>query len=228
MSANADWTIKNLSTLGISARSINDSGQIAGSSASSSGIFPGHVVITGPDGVGITDLGTFGSFSSYAIDINNSGQVIGGNFNSKLFITGANGVGMTALPSASDALEMVPTVINDSGQVAGGVITAYDVRLPCPECEPIERAISYAYITGPDGIGITNLSGLGGNSSIAYGINNSGQAVGFSYLPDNINYHAFITGPNGTGVTDLGTLGGSTSIAMGINNLGQVTQGRRI
>jgi len=66
----------------------------------------------------------------------------------------------------------------------------------------------------------TELGTLGGSSSIAYGINDSGQVVGYSYLTGNGSYHATLW--NSAMATDLGTLGGSSSIANGINNSGQV------
>ena len=66
----------------------------------------------------------------------------------------------------------------------------------------------------------TALGTLGGSSSIAYGINNAGQVVGYSYLTGDVSYHATVW--NGAVATDLGTLGGSSSIAQDINNFGQV------
>ena len=73
---------------------------------------------------------------------------------------------------------------------------------------------------------VTDLGTLGGTSSSAYGINNSGQVVGGAttsssdtYYP----YHAFLW-QNGSGMQDLGALGGSfsSSCAYGINDRGEV------
>ena len=80
--------------------------------------------------------------------------------------------------------------INDAGQVVG-----YCRRGP------------HAFITGPNGVGMTDLGTLGGDYSVAYGINDAGQVVGYSSTAAGA-HHAFITGPNGVGMTDLGTLGG--------------------
>ena len=88
--------------------------------------------------------------------------------------------------------------INDAGQVVGYSETA--------------NGQIHAFITGPDGAGMTDLGTLGGDFSIAYGINDAGQVVGES-TTDNGQIHAFITGPDGVGMTDLGTLGGSYSSA---------------
>jgi probable HAF family extracellular repeat protein len=52
----------------------------------------------------------------------------------------------------------------------------------------------HAFITGPDGVGMRD---LGGGSNVAYDINDSGQAVGFSFT------HVFITGPDGVGMTAI-------------------------
>src|SRR5690349_2211472 len=39
--------------------------------------------------------------------------------------------------------------------------------------------------------GLTDLGTLGGNTSYALGINDSGTVVGYSYLADNVTRHAF-------------------------------------
>ena len=71
---------------------------------------------------------------------------------------------------------------------------------------------------------VTNLGTLpGGYASYAYGINNSGQVVGYSYSSPAGYYHAFLYS-NGS-MTDLGTLPGGAplqSYAYGINNTGQI------
>ena len=71
---------------------------------------------------------------------------------------------------------------------------------------------------------MTELGTLGGFGNIAYGINDAGQVVGYSYTAG--VEHAFITGPNGVGMTDLNSLvslpGGVLTDATEINNLGQV------
>ena len=101
----------------------------------------------------------------------------------------------------------VAFAINAAGQVVGDFYTA--------------DGAEHSFITGPNGVGMTDLSTLGGISSEANAINDAGQVVGNSYTADGVE-HAFLTGPNGVGMTDLGTLGGSYSDAYGINNAGQV------
>src|SRR5262245_29174684 len=65
---------------------------------------------------------------------------------------------------------------------------------------------------------VTNLGTLGGNS-YAYGVNSSGEVVGYSQLADFHTEHAFLW--DGT-MHDLGTLGGASSHATGINDNGVV------
>jgi probable HAF family extracellular repeat protein len=101
--------------------------------------------------------------------------------------------------------------INDSGQVAGYSETA-------------NNAAGHAYITGPDGMGMTVLGTLGGSNSAAYGINDLGEVVGVADTIDQV--HAFLFSHGG--ITDLALLdvvvaaGWRIYGAADINNNGQI------
>jgi probable HAF family extracellular repeat protein len=189
----------------LQATAINDAGQVVGN-------YGAHTVITGPNGVGMTNLDMLGAAYSSAIGINNAGQVTGDYRSSpesslRSFITGPNGVGMKDLGMLPYGDFSTATGINNAGRVVGTV------------CCVAAMAGQTAFITGPDGVGMTR---IGGDVSYAYDINDAGQVVGYMRTgPD--TFPAFITGPNGVGMKDLGMLPyGDFSIATGINNAGQV------
>ena len=103
--------------------------------------------------------------------------------------------------------------INDFGQVVG-----YSTIDP-------NDSVTRAFITGPNGVDMTDLGAFGGSHSIAYGINNSGQVVGydhgFSSPPFKQDYYYFITGPNGIGRTSLDIFQ-QYGLAKSLNDSGQV------
>src|ERR1700710_2412041 len=71
--------------------------------------------------------------------------------------------------------------------------------------------------------GMVDLGTLGGANSLALGINNSGEVVGYSFLADNVTKHAF-TWTAATGMVDIGTLPGGGAIeAEAVNDAGDVT-----
>jgi probable HAF family extracellular repeat protein len=72
------------------------------------------------------------------------------------------------------------------------------------------------------GTGMTDLGTLGGNTSYALGINDSGEVVGYSYLADNVTRHAFTWTASG-GMVDLGTPGGAWSEGQKINASGEIS-----
>jgi probable HAF family extracellular repeat protein len=79
---------------------------------------------------------------------------------------------------------------------------------------PTHQAIGYYKLI--------DLGTLGGNSSVAYSINNNGQIVGRAYNSSG-NIRATLFDSIGSGKNiDLGTLGGWESEAMSINDNGQI------
>jgi probable HAF family extracellular repeat protein len=185
----------------------------------------------------LTDLGTLGgATSSYATDINASGQVVGSSgWYAFLYSDGV----MTNLGTLDGCTDSSASAINASGQVVGDGTTNRDAHLPF-------SWTAFLYSGGT----MTNLGTLGGQYSFAYDINASGQVVGEAYrssggggaflYSDGLmtdlgpgeacgindsgqvvgkgNYHAFLYS-SGT-ITDLGTLGGSSSTGLAINASG--------
>jgi probable HAF family extracellular repeat protein len=78
-----------------------------------------------------------------------------------------------------------------------------------------------AFITGSNGVGMTAHATLGGNSSAANAVNNSGQAAETVATPGN-GSDAFLFAPNGGASVNLGSLGGTNASAFGVSNTGQV------
>jgi probable HAF family extracellular repeat protein len=191
---------------------INNSGEVVGHSYAGEDYY--HAFITGPNGIGMTDLGSLGVYYSFSLayGINDSGQVVGASDTaswSHAFITGPNGVGMTDLGTLGGKFSYAYD-INNSGQVVGASETA---------------SWNHAFITGPNGTGMTDLGTLGGLYSSASDINDSGEVVGAAATAAGEN-HSFIFSHGG--MTDLSLLapvvaGGWTNLFVNsINNNGQM------
>ena len=153
----------NLGGAGTEANGINNHGQVVGSSNLGSG---SEHAFRYTDGMGLQDLGSLFGGNSRAYGINDNGWVTGQSdgFNAFLY---RDGVGMTYLgPGVGRAINAQGTVAGDNG-VGFGQATLYRD-------------------------GQTQLLGhLGGNGSLAFGINSSEQVVGTSLDGEN-RFRAFI------------------------------------
>jgi probable HAF family extracellular repeat protein len=145
-------------------------------------------------------LGVAGSDLSVAYGINNVGLVVGNGGHATIW----NGAMVTDLGIAGCAgCSSVAYGINETGQVAGTMVWMY---------QP-----GGLTATIWNGATPTALSSFGLSESVATGINDAGQVVGYA---GNTDTHAIIW--NGTTPTDLSALNGNAGAAQAINNLGQV------
>jgi uncharacterized repeat protein (TIGR02543 family) len=194
----------------------------------------------------VTDLGTLGGSSSFALGINASGQVVGrsdlADGNSHAFLYSDSTMYDLGAMGGNSSLARA---INDSGQVVGSAspgdstghaflysdsvmadlgrssdargINASGQVVGKFETAGAGRAFLYS------GSSLVDLGTLGGRDSDAFGINTSGHVVGNSRKADETQ-RAFLYA--NSRMTDLGTLGGvGSSYATAINDNGQVVGG---
>jgi len=129
--------------------------------------------------------------------------------------------GIHELPRAAGDPDGVALAVNDVGQVAGGsgACSSFNFQLLF-NLQPLHALL---WDTGT----VTDLGNLGGpgkafGGHIALALNNNGQVVGSSDLPDDQSSHAFLWTKE-TGMQDLGTLpGDSLSAGIAINDAGTV------
>lgn len=174
------------------------------------------------DGV-IAPLPTLGGNNAQANGVNNRGQVVGYAENStrdptciapqvlqfEAVMWGPKRGEVQELPPLPDDLDGAAIAINDKGQVAGcsGI---------CGNASGFGCVHAVVWQNGSP----IRIGDLGGTVNLAGGINERGQVVGGSLLPDN-TVHSFLW-QNGV-ITDLGTLPGDVLVfAGGFNNKGQV------
>jgi probable HAF family extracellular repeat protein len=205
------WDNGTLTNLGpIAPVAVNNHDQIAGNviradSIAFPALFPDgptHAVLL-QDGA-LTDLGTLGGDMSWAVALNDQGQIIG-------FSTTATGAthgflwqdgAMTDLGTLGGPSSRA-IAVNDHGQVVGNSTTA--------------GGATHGFLW-QDGV-ITDLGTLGGSTSEVRALNARGQAVGRSATATGES-HAFLWEDGA--MTDLGTLGGTESDAHAVNKHGQI------
>jgi len=181
---------------------VNDAGQVVGRA--------GNRAFLWQDGTK-TDLGTLGTASAaWAFALNEAGKVVGhsalttppSGFHAVLW---SNGTITDLTPDVAANQSAVGTAINEAGQVAGN----------------INYATAFLWQNGVR----TPLGHLGGGSSAASDISDSGVVVGASYTDDptplGLMQHPFMW-QNGV-MTDLGLLpGDEDGGAAAINGAGQI------
>lgn len=183
-------SITDLGTLGgteSGAAAINNAGQIVGDSTVS-GTHPDHAILI--SGGVMTDLGTLpGDTDSSAVAINNLGQVVGVSVeNGPTQQLAAHGFiwnqqsGMRDLGLLAGAVNCGPTAINDAGVVVGNCL------MPDGTLRP------FRWINGQmqDLAALSNLSNLPRLITVS-GINNAGQIIGTSALPNGFDVATLLT-----------------------------------
>ena len=159
----------------------------------------------------VTDLGPF----IYPSAINDSSQVVGtfihGRSDAILY---SDGTVKTITPP--DGAVARAWGINNLGDIVGEVMFCDIVNGNCVN----SRTRGFIYSSTKNTFNI--LGTLGGRSSLAYDINDSGQVTGFSYpAPENSKEHAFIF-KDGV-FTDIGAvLGSAGTLGVSINASGHV------
>jgi probable HAF family extracellular repeat protein len=204
-------------------RDINSRGQVVGDSTVKFFTPPFHAVLF-EKGHAIP-LGTLGGPASFAVAINQRGQVVGASrtasFQLHAFLWEDDV--MTDLGALPGDTASVARAINKRGQVVGN-------SAPLPlgffgDCPTTPRQVEPWHAALWDSGVITDLGTFGGIFSIAKGINDHGTIVGSSTLASG-EEHAFLL-RDGT-MNDLGKLGGTYSLSNQINNHGQVVGLSRI
>ncbi len=182
---------------------------------------------------GITDLGTLpsGGYESFAMALNNRGQVVGEALNTVPDDSSMVGPGflttqtraflwqngtMQDLGTLGTGTDAMAQFINERGQIVGWSYTSSAPNTSCPFFLPLA---SGSFIWDEKN-GMRDIGNLGGTCAIATGVNDQGIVIGDN-VDDNIIERGFLS-DNGS-IKDLGgTIGGTQTTAEAVNQAGEV------
>ena len=172
------------------------------------------------------DLGTLGGTSSRAYGINDSGQVVGWAYtvagDGHAFRTAPTCPSIPRPTTSARSAEQGAALWHQRQRAGRGVGQYYQRRS--------RRPCRHAFRTAPNqpiNSATDDLGTLGGLVSVAFGINDSGQVVGWSYATmDYGDQHAFLYAGNGP-MQDLNDFidpasGWILNYAFAINDVGQI------
>ena len=218
--SNSGAAATDLGTLGGAnafATSINAAGKIGGGS-NFDGSSDVHAAVWNSSIASPTDFGTLGGNRGEVLAINTSGRAVGYGRNlsqSSFPLTWASGSSTpTQLSDLGGSNSHSANAINDAGDIVGQSKTGSGNL----------KAVLWDF-DGVSSYTLTDLGTLGGNQSLAYGINASGLIVGESWFDETEKSHAFLY--SGGTMYDLNSLvsgaGGWTLVsATAINDSGQI------
>ena len=169
------------------------------------------------------DLGTLGGPDSWAMYVNNRGQVAGTSYTSDV-------IDLNTQSPPSDAFLWEDGKMKDLGNLGGtnGFLGPQFVQALNNRGQVVGLMalagdqVNHAFLW--DGGKLSDLGTFGGSGSIATGINDAGAVVGYAFFPGDQIKHAFLW-RNGV-MTDLGTVPGDPcSFANNVNSRGQIVGG---
>ncbi|MHB8712883.1 MAG: DUF3466 family protein [Trichloromonadaceae bacterium] len=217
-----DGALRDLGTLGghySSAHDINSSDQVVG-----------YSLTGGTDEMGFINaaflwdgnmMGDLGISHASASKINDAGQIVGEISYGTSIMAFLHDKGTTTELGSLDGRGSWALSINNEGQIVGNSSAV----IPDTQFRS-NRAFLYQHgaLTDLGSLGVYCYSVEGHlecfENSSATDINDKGQIVGYSSLPDTFSAHAFRISDQG--MEDLGTLGGMQSWAQAVNESGQI------